>query len=217
MHADVIHGSYWSKSVVHKERMKQNQDHHITACCAGEHFLSKEDPVMARLIEQYGPCELEGSGHSLFHSLASAVIAQQLSVKAASTIQGRVMKLTSSPMVPKYFLATDPAEVRSAGLSKSKDAYIRNIARAIVDDGLSKRKLQRLDDSQVIHELTAIKGVGKWTAEMYAATLIGTRSRPGGGGDRDDDLALLSRETQVPARRATTGAKASRASPPTVT
>lgn len=70
-------------------------------------------------------------------------------------------------MTPKRFLATEPEDVRSAGLSKSKDAYIRNIARAIVDDGLSKRKLQRLDDLQVIHELTAIKGIGKWTAEMY--------------------------------------------------
>ena len=147
--------------------MKHKQDHHQTECRTAENHLSTADPIMKRLIAEHGPCELEGSRHSLFHSLASAVIAQQLSVKAAATIQGRVMKLTSKPMMPKHFLSAKPEDVRSAGLSRSKDAYIRNIARAIVDDGLSKRKLQGMDDAQVIHELTTIKGIGQWTAEMY--------------------------------------------------
>ncbi|MEE9368569.1 MAG: hypothetical protein V3V05_06855 [Pontiella sp.] len=66
--------------------MNQNQDSYVQECRAGEHFLGKADPVMARLIKDHGPCELEESGLSLFHNLASAVIAQQLSVKVASTI-----------------------------------------------------------------------------------------------------------------------------------
>ena len=147
--------------------MTQKLINHQKACRAGERFLSKTDPVMKRLILEHGPCDLEGSNHSLFHNLASAVIGQQLSVKAAATIQNRVMKLTSRPLKPKHFLAADPNVVLSAGLSKSKDSYIRNIATAIVDEGLSKRNLQALDDDQVMRELTAIKGIGRWTAEMY--------------------------------------------------
>lgn len=133
----------------------------------GEQYLAKVDPVMKRLIEQHGSCGIHALKHSLFHSLASAVIGQQLSVKAANTIQGRVMDLTSNPLSPKAYLSMDVEALRAAGLSRSKTLYIRNIATAIVEGGLSKQKLRHLDDDDVKKTLTAIKGIGAWTAEMY--------------------------------------------------
>lgn len=102
----------------------------------------------------------------MFHDLASAIIAQQLSSKAADTIQGRVMKLTSRPMSPKRFLETDIEELRGAGLSRAKVSYIRNVAEAVLG-GLTKNKLLHLDDAEALKKLTGIKGIGCWTAEMY--------------------------------------------------
>jgi DNA-3-methyladenine glycosylase II len=145
--------------------MQANDSEHDIYRRAETH-LSHEDAVMRRLIRHHGPCSLRASGESLFHHLASAVISQQLSVQAASTIQGRVMKLTSRPLRPQRFLDTDVEAVRAAGLSGSKVKYIRNIADAIIEGRISKRKLQHMDDQQVKYVLTSIKGIGSWTAEM---------------------------------------------------
>ena len=134
---------------------------------AAERHLRKADQVMDRLIKLHGPCRLWEPSGTLFHSLASAIISQQLSNHAAFTIQCRVMKLTSNPLTPKRFLAVDQSDILSAGLSRAKAAYIRNLAVAVDQHGISKRKLQNLDDAQVLDQLTAIKGIGIWTAEMY--------------------------------------------------
>jgi DNA-3-methyladenine glycosylase II len=131
-----------------------------------ERHLAKADPVMARLIKHNGPCTLGPSTGSLFHSLASAIIAQQLSVKAADTIQRRVMKLTSKPMTPAKLLAASDDALRAAGLSRSKASYIRNLAVAM-GEGLSRARLKNMDDPDAIAALSAVKGIGQWTAEMY--------------------------------------------------
>lgn len=141
--------------------------HIDTIMKSAERHLRKVDPIMARLIKEHGPCSLWTTKEaSLFHSLASAIIAQQLSVKAADTIQHRVMQATSNPLTPVNYLAAKEERLRSAGLSKSKITYIRNLAEAI-GQGLSKRKLQGLDDTDAVARLTAVKGIGAWTAEMY--------------------------------------------------
>lgn len=131
-----------------------------------DRHLAASDPVMARLIKRNGPCRMSISTSSLFHSLAMAIIAQQLSTRAADTIQARVMRLVSRPLTPKRFAAASPDALRQAGLSKQKAGYIRNLAEA-VEAGLSKAKLKRMDDREAIGVLTAVKGVGRWTAEMY--------------------------------------------------
>jgi DNA-3-methyladenine glycosylase II len=147
--------------------MSKSSNEAPSAHADAEAHLSGADAVMGRLIRRHGPCGLRASRSTLFHSLASAIISQQLSLKAASTIQARVMKRTSRPLSPKPFLAADAQALRAAGLSASKAAYIRNLAVAVNRDGLSKRRLQRLADDEAMAELTAIKGVGAWTAEMY--------------------------------------------------
>jgi len=122
---------------------------------------------MARLIKEHGPCSMWTTKEaSLFHSLASAIIGQQLSVKAADTIQQRVMQAASNPLTPNSYLGADEERLRSAGLSKPKISYIRNLAEAI-GNGLSKRRLQVLADADAVARLTAVKGIGAWTAEMY--------------------------------------------------
>lgn len=122
---------------------------------------------MARLIKEHGPCSMWTTKEaSLFHSLASAIIGQQLSVKAADTIQHRVMQAASNPLTPKSYLGAEEERLRSAGLSKPKISYIRNLAEAI-GNGLSKRRLQVLADADAVAHLTAVKGIGAWTAEMY--------------------------------------------------
>jgi DNA-3-methyladenine glycosylase II len=132
-----------------------------------EKHLKKADPVMAKLIRKHGPCPIaESKTGTLFHMLSTAIIAQQLSVKAAATIEGRVMKLCSNPLTPKSIDAVSDDQLREAGLSRSKAAYIRNIAKAC-ENGLSKRKLQNMDDTEAIKALVAVKGIGQWTAEMY--------------------------------------------------
>jgi len=138
-----------------------------TGSSSPERHLSKADPVMRRLIREHGACPIaKRNTGTLFHSLASAIIAQQLSVKAADTIQKRVMQLVSNPLTPRAYLATEPDALRSAGLSRSKALYIRNLAEA-VENGLTKRTLQVLSDADAIKTLTSIKGIGQWTAEMY--------------------------------------------------
>jgi DNA-3-methyladenine glycosylase II len=128
--------------------------------------LAGTDPVMARLVARHGCCPVKPSSKSMFHNLSSAIIAQQLSVKAAETIQSRVMQVTSKPLVPGKFLSVDIETLRSAGLSKSKATYIRNLAMAM-EGGLSKSALLRMADHEAIAALTTVKGIGQWTAEMY--------------------------------------------------
>lgn len=165
---------------------------------AAERHLRKADPVMDRLIVRHGPCGLgTPNGHSLFHSLASAIIAQQLSAKAADTIQRRVMAATASPLNPGAIATADVEVLRAAGLSRQKAAYLLNLAEA-VGTGLSKNRLRHLDDAQVVAELTAIKGIGRWTAEMYLIFGLG----------RLDVLSLGDAGLQRAARRLYNGGEA---------
>ena len=136
-------------------------------CRDADRHLRKADPVMERLIKRYGPFKFSNSSHSMFHHLASAIISQQLSIKAAATIQLRIMRLTSNPLSPKSYMEAGLEDIRSAGLSKSKASYIRNLALAIQSKALSKALLKGMDDAEVKKHLTAIKGIGAWTAEMY--------------------------------------------------
>ena len=136
-------------------------------CRDADHHLSKADPVMKRLIKLHGPYKVIESPGSMFHHLASAISSQQLSIKAAATIQRRVMELTSNPLSPKSYMKVGLEEVRSAGLSKSKASYIQNIAVAIEKKQLSKAMLKAMEDTEVKKRLIAIKGIGAWTAEMY--------------------------------------------------
>jgi DNA-3-methyladenine glycosylase II len=137
--------------------------------------LGKVDPVLSRAIALVGPCTLVPNP-SLFESLVDAIISQQISVKAADAILARVRAaLPDGLIVPEAFASLDIEALRGLGLSPQKAGYIRNLVDHIVEGKLELTYLAELDDEAVISQLTAVKGIGRWTAEMI---LIFSLARP---------------------------------------
>jgi len=136
--------------------------------------LKKSDPVMAAIIERIGPCRIE-YGPPEFHSLAEAIVYQQLNGKAAVTIFERFAALAGKPLTPEGIQKLTDEEMRSAGLSKQKSSYLRDMAERAASGQLDFSKLHELPDDEVIKHLTQVKGVGVWTAQMF---LMFTLKRP---------------------------------------
>lgn len=136
--------------------------------------LRAADPVLARLIDAVGPCRLVVDRRGgPFASLAEAIIFQQITGKAAQTIHGRLRALIRR----QHPRATDIAalsddELRSAGLSRQKISYLRDLSAQSLA-GLPLTRLQRLEDEHVIETLTKVKGIGRWTAHMYLMFRLG--------------------------------------------
>jgi DNA-3-methyladenine glycosylase II len=140
---------------------------------AATRHLAAADPVLAGLVRDVGPCRLEiHRGGSSFAYLARAILAQQISVAAARSIAGRIRDRFGSPLRPEDVIGASDAELRGLGLSRQKVAYLRDLARK-TRDGLPLGRLSRLPDERVIETLTAVKGVGVWTAEMYLMFRLG--------------------------------------------
>jgi 3-methyladenine DNA glycosylase/8-oxoguanine DNA glycosylase len=128
------------------------------------------DPVMARLIERIGPIRHRPKRLPPFQSLVHAVIHQQLSGKAARTILGRFCAIfgTSGFPTPNQVLGTSHDILREAGLSRSKAAYILEIAQKAEDRLIpSLEECDSLTDREIVERLTTIKGIGRWTVEMF--------------------------------------------------
>jgi DNA-3-methyladenine glycosylase II len=130
------------------------------------------DPVMARVTAAVGEVSV-GVEPDRFEALARAIVGQQLSTKAASTIWGRFASL--GPVTPAGVLALDEASLRGAGLSGAKVAYVRDLAERVVSGDIALSDLDGLVDDEVIAELTRVKGIGRWTAEMF---LVFSLTRP---------------------------------------
>jgi DNA-3-methyladenine glycosylase II len=129
--------------------------------------LRRRDPLLGALIARSGPCRIEGR-RDPFVSLAEAIVYQQLSGKAAGTIWKRLERLVPGRrLTPRALLALDASSLRAAGLSRQKAAYLRDLAQRFRDGTLDARRLRRLGDDQVIEALTRVKGIGRWTAEMF--------------------------------------------------
>jgi DNA-3-methyladenine glycosylase II len=128
--------------------------------------LKKADPVLAAIIERVGPCRME-FGEPTFHSLAEAILYQQLNGKAAVVIFNRFTGLAGNPLTPEGILKLTDVEMRSVGLSKQKTAYLRDLAEKTKAGLLKFEKLPELSVEEVIEELTQVKGVGVWTAHMF--------------------------------------------------
>ncbi len=151
-------------------------------------YLSDIDPIMQTIIEQVGPCTLQPDP-DVFDALVDAIISQQISVKAADAIMARVRAaLPEGKVTPEALFPFDIDQLRALGLSTPKARYIRNLVEHVHSGQLrlDLETLSALDDEEVITQLTAVKGIGRWTAEMC---LIFTLGRP------DvfpvDDLGLL--------------------------
>ena len=132
-----------------------------------ERRLSRSDPVMKRLIAEHGPCPLAKWEYNPFHTLVTSIISQQLSAKAADTIENRIAEIVSVPFNPTELLSTPVESLRAAGLSRPKARYIHELAQRVSDGRLSFSNLESEKDDDVIAVLVDCPGIGCWTAEMF--------------------------------------------------
>ena len=144
--------------------------------------LRRADPVLARLIDDGGgplPLEPDSRGRppDLYGALVRSIAGQQLSVKAAASIWRRLTeRYDGRTPTPAEILADDPEQLRlAAGFSRAKVAYLRSLAEHVESGELRLDALERLGDAEVVRELTAVKGIGEWTAHMF---LMFTLHRP---------------------------------------
>jgi DNA-3-methyladenine glycosylase II len=129
------------------------------------HFQSS-DKILFQTISLIQPFTLEKSV-KVFFSLVESIISQQLSVKAGDTIMKRFLSLVGEPVTPEAVLTVTREQLRGVGMSWNKADYVQNIARAIIEKQLDIKTLDAMTDEEVIKELTKIKGIGQWTAEMF--------------------------------------------------
>jgi DNA-3-methyladenine glycosylase II len=135
--------------------------------------LSRQDRVLRRLIREHGPCTLEPS-RAYFNVLLEAVISQQLSTHAAKAIYNRmVVRFGNKPPCPSDVLAVREDELIAMGFSRSKVAYVRNVAGAFRTRRLGPARFARMSDDEVVGFLTSIRGIGEWSAHMFLIFALG--------------------------------------------
>lgn len=124
---------------------------------------------MLALVKRVGPCRLDRRvAPDPFQALLRAIVAQQVSAKAARTVYERITALVPGPVVgPKALLALDPEVLRATGLGPTKTRYVRDLAEHVRDGRLPLASLDALDDAAVIRALTDVRGIGVWTAEVF--------------------------------------------------
>jgi DNA-3-methyladenine glycosylase II len=136
--------------------------------------LKQSEPVMRGIIERVGSCRIE-FGEPVFHSLAEAIVYQQLNGKAAVTIFKRFAALAGDPVTAEGIAKLTDQQLRSVGLSKQKSSYLRDMTERAIRGELDFTHLPEMTDDEVIKHLTQVKGVGVWTAHMF---LMFTLKRP---------------------------------------
>ena len=127
--------------------------------------LSAGDPVMAEIIKSCGRGGLTGQGDP-FVTLVRSIVAQQISVRAADSIWNRLEEAAGG-ISPKMVAARDEAELQRAGLPRRKASYIRDMAVAFLDGSVAPTTWHEKDDEGVIADLVGLRGIGRWTAEMF--------------------------------------------------
>jgi DNA-3-methyladenine glycosylase II len=142
---------------------------------AADTFLS-QDRYLGLWVKKYGPCKLKPRlKKDYFADLVDAIVSQQLSNKAASTIFNRLKEKCGGKITPEKLKKLKTEEMRKCGLSYAKCAYAQDLAERIINNKLKIRDLDKLPDEEVLAELIAVKGIGRWTAEMF---LMFTLARP---------------------------------------
>lgn len=136
-------------------------------------YLKERDPVLGRLIDEIGRVEREVNPH-VFSSLISSIIGQQISTKAAITVESRLVEAAGG-ISPENLAQLEPETIQGCGLSWRKVEYIRGITEAALSKTIDFNGLHRLTDEEVIRTLTSLRGVGEWTAEML---LLHSLQRP---------------------------------------
>lgn len=130
----------------------------------------RRDPVLAAIIRRHGPCGLGASRDHFdhFQMLVRAIVFQQLSTKAATTIHGRLVALMpASHLTATALAAVGDEPLRTAGISRQKAGYLRDLCAQVSGGAVALDALDTMTDDEVIASLTRVKGIGRWTAEMF--------------------------------------------------
>lgn len=136
-------------------------------------YLSKADVRLGELIKQY-PSPNFVAHTNYYQELVDSIISQQLSVKAARTIEGRFKDLFDGKFpTPEQIIARDIEELRAVGLSRPKAGYIQDLAAKIIDGTVQFETLSSLSNDEIITELTKVKGIGVWTVHMFLIFCMG--------------------------------------------
>jgi 3-methyladenine DNA glycosylase/8-oxoguanine DNA glycosylase len=138
-------------------------------------YLTRSDPVLARVIESVGPCRLQlRTEGTHFEALTRSIVFQQLSGKAASTILSRFNDLYPDRRpTPDLVLATADETLRGVGLSRQKIAYMRDLSSKVSSGELPLDAVEAMPDDDLITHLVQVKGIGRWTAQMFLMFRLG--------------------------------------------
>jgi len=142
------------------------------------HLLGCGDRVMEELVRRIGPLGLarrrRGRPDDAYGSLVRTIVGQQLSTKAARSIYGRLTALFDNrPPTPEELISTDEELLRACGLSRPKVRYLRDLAERVISGELDLRSLHHVPDEEVIRQITAVKGLGRWSADMFLMFHLG--------------------------------------------
>ena len=140
--------------------------------------LMRRDPVLGAIISKYGACAIKtGREADIFCGLVESIVSQQLSTKAAATIYGRLRALMpdGGAPTPHAILPLSDEALRGVGLSRQKVSYVRDLSRRMIEGSLQTDAFAAMSDDEVVAQLTQIKGIGRWTADMI---LIFRLARP---------------------------------------
>jgi 3-methyladenine DNA glycosylase/8-oxoguanine DNA glycosylase len=143
---------------------------------AARRHLMTCDPVLRRLITRVGPCRLHAvAPRDPFETLCRSIASQQLSVKAAETIFQRFCDLFPPDRrpTPQRVMTLSDAKIRAAGFSRPKVTFIKDLSAHVLDGRLDLQGLRQHDDDEVMRQLVAVKGIGRWTAEIFLMFRLG--------------------------------------------
>lgn len=151
--------------------------------------LAAADPVMADLIERLGPLDFatrlrrrkEERPADAFGALLRSIVGQQLSTKAARAIYLRMLDLFDGPPTPEAVLALTEDDLRGIGFSRRKVEYVHDLSRHVLSGELDLDHLAKLGDEEAIEEISAVRGLGRWTAEMFLLFHLGRPDVISGG------------------------------------
>lgn len=136
-------------------------------------YLSKNDPVLGKVIDKVGPLDIRKST-DYFISLIESIVSQQLSVKVADIIFARFENLfPEKKITPEKVLEIDADVMRQVGMSYGKITYVKSLAQHVIDSPLLFEKFDELSEEEIVTELVQVKGIGKWTAEMFLMFTMG--------------------------------------------
>jgi DNA-3-methyladenine glycosylase II len=147
----------------------QASSRHARSYPAAAALLAERDPVLRRLVAETGPPRVRPPAESHFEALVRAIVYQQLAGAAASAIHGRLTAALGGEVTPERVLALPGESLRSAGLSASKTASLQDLAAKVLDGTvvLDPAGLRAESDDEVVARLSTVRGIGKWTAEMF--------------------------------------------------